>query len=422
MISIISTTVYASHIDKTPDTKKHIIKTEYRFNSKLIEYSDSTSNLIIGGQIYADSKGIRIEDVKSLRDCEFCNEIDLIVDLDTKYPLEVLDYNSTNLTANLMINYLDVGKDIPLKVHSKGNESDIHKSIPIKFKSVQEKKTITLPFGFDKVIKWGRNSTTIKLQTANTENLDDSYVSEASPTSNYGTESTLSMNDESSVKDRDFAIKYNITSIPSGQTIDKSELFVWIYANFLDLSTEGYYAKSHHITGIWSEEGITWNNMPAYDGTPISSYRFFGGAGEPDDIWINWTVTSILNTCYGNSDTDCSILIKATDYFGLPSSDYTYFFTKEYPTDTSLRPYLNITYSEAGAGDSCSWPAINNNWEINCSHHCNVTTPGDIGAGNITYVGSGPVFFNTSMNYSQRAAPAAGCQLTIGSGFHGLVG
>ena len=84
--------------------EKKIIREQYNFNSKITEYNDGTNNLILGGQMYADSTGTKIEETKSLKTCEFCDNIKLTIDSDKTHLINVIDYNYTSLIGEFFFN------------------------------------------------------------------------------------------------------------------------------------------------------------------------------------------------------------------------------------------------------------------------------------------------------------------------------
>ena len=269
-----------------------------------------------------------------------------------------------------------------------------------------------LPFG--KNFSFGGNSTTIQLQDANTENLDDGYVNAVTGTDNeYGGYYYINLGAESSssVLYHGF-LKFNISSIPSNQVIESAEMCLLTSNNYIDTG-ESMTIGSYHVYSFPSfnitnetvsewEEGdsddygdiaadkeISWNRRP----TTASEYN---STAEEEIVltsstsgWHCWTVVNAVDNEYANEDLNVSIWLQGTDYSANPSTtDFCRFHAKETGTATN-RPYLNITYSEAVGGDTCDWSSGDFVWD--CSETCTVDTDYDIAGNDIIATGTGNI-------------------------------
>ncbi len=65
--------------------------------------------------------------------------------------------------------------------------------------------------------------------------------------------------------------------------------------------------------------------------------------------------------------------------------------------------HLNIT--EAGGGDTCSCPAINNDWEIDLSDNCFISDDCELGTGTLNFIGSGTLNINAEINTTNLGVP-----------------
>jgi hypothetical protein len=141
------------------DTERSV---KYTPNSKITTYWQGRGNAIISaGQVYADSQGTLLQNAKSLLNTEF--PIPLVIDLDKEYPLEIIDYNYTSITVKLEVAEKNAGKSIPITVYSKNDKEDKQYSNTVTSLSSGKQSEIILPFGMDKELKWGDNSTTVTL-------------------------------------------------------------------------------------------------------------------------------------------------------------------------------------------------------------------------------------------------------------------
>lgn len=170
---------------------------------------------------------------------------------------------------------------------------------------------------------------TVKLQVADTENLGDTYVYQGDPNTNFGTYSLLWLGLPENIY-----LRFNLSSIPVNVIINDAVLSL----NALNSGGESTASAYHQINDTWTETSITWNNQPCpgsgCNGTAESSI-VFSGTG-----WKDWSVTNMVTDSILNNKHNVSIFIKVAAA-GLMSG----IASKEYSTDTTKRPYLNITYT-----------------------------------------------------------------------------
>ncbi len=184
-------------------------------------------------------------------------------------------------------------------------------------------------------------------------------------------------------------------------------------------------------------EGITNNTGENWAYSCLND--FGGGSKSGTTLDGNWTYCSgtgcVPDTLLtlGTSD------LTGTDADGLYSdtsgNDITFTQTVTVNTagDYSLRceaedqdgplfqsSIVNITVT--GAGDSCSCPASNTNWEINMSDSCTIYTDCNIGTGNITFVSTGNATFNATITAINMGQPPASSILFVGAELRVILG
>ncbi len=184
---------------------------------------------------------------------------------------------------------------------------------------------------------------TIKLQDNVSENLDDTYTYAGAGGTNYGSQTLLYVGVVSNFAAYSY-IKFNISSIPDNQEINNSKLYLYIDSNTydpIDLDVLRAYrinSSSTYITNCtWNESIVTWNSPP----TALSNYINNVSIGSTGNKWVSIDVTSWVNETYLNTS-PCISMLLSTTYGG--NDDYISIFSKEYGTNLSKRPYLNITY------------------------------------------------------------------------------
>jgi len=196
---------------------------------------------------------------------------------------------------------------------------------------------------------FGDGSTTIKLQDADTENLEDAYLRRYYPDNNYGSVTAiLCLPSGYSSYEKRILNKFDMTSLPGGATIESSTYYAYVINNGLD-SVDSFDINIHHdYNQTWIEGDVTWNKVfgvHVYNTTEEDENSF--DTDSPTG-WYDWTVTNMVNKSYNDGDSNITFYLISDNRAGSPYAyDDIDINSKEYAT-TSQRPYLNITYS-AGA-------------------------------------------------------------------------
>jgi hypothetical protein len=313
---------------------------EYFFNGKLTLNKDSTITRTIGGQLYADSKGTRLQDTPSLKDCEYCNNLKLIIKQDLKYPLkekDILDYyyiNDTDMiiVLNLTLSSTEFNKDVPIKSYQIGNESKVAYQTTFNLKSVAENQILALPFGPDKEIKIGDKSTTITLDNPSTDIVANLYI-----TPEYQYYGSM--------------IKIDISSIPSGQSILNSSLCL----SPTTILTGDEDAKLLRILDQTWDESTSTSTINAQSFDNEVTDKTFSQIVENEYSCINVSQQTIAD--YDDSNQYLSLRIEDLDYpigtisykdaalfIGAGEADGISFEDRANNYGTGLTPYLQINY------------------------------------------------------------------------------
>jgi len=286
-------------------------------------------NTIIGRTFWvndSDGKCKPIEKAKSLKN----SPIKCIVKKDkpTDPDVECLDYNLTWVKLDVK----DKVKKYKIKIYEEGNKS--------KIKLDKDKKTldiVELNINFSDEIHIGENSTTVMLQDANTENLDDNYVNEQYPTYNYPGDSDLvgirSYYFGGGRNERAF-IKFNISSIPVDMVIKEALLVITCGQSGATQRTYDIYNAS----SSWTEESIIWNNQPSHDTLFDSELSNVAVGGT-----TIFNVTSSIPSPYVLINNITYMIKDQTEDSG---TSYSYYFASKEHATVSYRVYLNITYTQ----------------------------------------------------------------------------
>lgn len=117
---------------------------------------------------------------------------------------------------------------------------------------------------------------------------DDSYVDEASITTNFGTQTTLIVASRNSSRNKRTFIRFATSGIPATATVLTATL--GLYMSTAPAVALNYDARL--VTGAaWTEGAITWNNQPA-----ISATLNTRPIGTTSGMWVQWDVlTDVKN-------------------------------------------------------------------------------------------------------------------------------
>jgi hypothetical protein len=327
------------------DKKPELIKMDW--SKDLYANPDGSKSLILYSRLRntldSDGKWKRIENATSLKAAMDAGKIKVSYSKkEDGLDFEVIDLNYTSIT----LKPLNTKENTLLKVD--GLERAI----------ISKGNTFSFKFSFENNVFMheftaGKNSTTIMLSVADSENIDDTYVDEDAPTSNYGTGTYLYTFGGAVDIERESYLKFNISSLPTDPDIiiNDAQIYYYIQQNALDTDAEGWIEVPYKIyqNYSWVEEEMTFNNKPnsSYINKNNQSYiSMFGGTGEPVG-WVNMNITGYIQESYSNSDTNITILITVPEArFGVVgSTDHIYIASKE-TSGTSADPYMNITYSD----------------------------------------------------------------------------
>jgi hypothetical protein len=340
---------------------EYINQTYYESNcikSKMIywnktRYVNNCNTALYSGvrNVFEDNQWKRIENARSLKGVP---DIYLDIDLDKKFNITIGDYNYTHFT-DVCFSSSETG-NVPLKVfrynasidelgvskNEKINEVDV--AIPTLVANQQKCFNFTLqkPI-FDYTLEWGWNSTMIKLTTADTENLDDG---------NFDEDNTLdgsenNMNVDGCYGNGEVAfIKWNLSLLPSGISVDNSSLCFFDRFNF-PLTTATIDIWDVVESKNWNESEIDsrcsdgpvcqaiWGNFNIKLGT--KEYT-----GNQYNFQCFHNLQSALTKVLGEDELEVSFVINNTEN---GSVFYLVNWATKEESNVSRRPHLNITYT-----------------------------------------------------------------------------
>jgi hypothetical protein len=113
----------------------------------------------------------------------------------------------------------------------------------------------------------------------------DSWVDQASASSNFGGDQILKLKRETGSKANRALVRFNLPAVPSGCTVTGAALRLYAAS-----ASTGRTMQALRINANWTENGVRWNNQPATTGTAATASSVSG--------WNQWTVTSQVQSMY----------------------------------------------------------------------------------------------------------------------------
>ncbi len=288
----------------------------------------------------------RVEEAKSLKG----SGIECIVTSDNTHLVECLDYNYTHRKIRMSINSASLidKKNIPIRIvevkfdETSGKDYLFEKSKVIM--DLSTKKEMWINTGIGREIHIGEKSTTVVLQDADNETLEDTWWTLGS-SSNRGADVELETTN-GTFGFRELILKFNI-SVTSGMIVTDANLNLFINTNNLDNGGEGWNSSTHRVLNSfsWIETSITGvaPNFPSdgdYNTVSTDSIKMFGGAGEQTGFQ-RWNVTSMFSE---ETTDNLSIYLRQHDGFGPAGNFDTIKFDSKEAGTVANRPYLNVTF------------------------------------------------------------------------------
>jgi hypothetical protein len=171
---------------------------------------------------------------------------------------------------------------------------------------------------------------------------DDTYVDSSNPNVNYGSLSSLQIenyhdflqNYENITKT--MWLRFDLSSIPDG-AVDQATLHLFALGG--QIYNVCVYSCSN---SSWTESNLTYANMPSYNTTSMD-YVYV----VPDGQWYNWSVVDAVKDALNDSFKTVTIVL--FDPSPHPAEGYVSFYSKESPVDNfgDYRPAMTVHWSSA---------------------------------------------------------------------------
>jgi hypothetical protein len=178
----------------------------------------------------------------------------------------------------------------------------------------------------------------------------DNFAYQLNPNTNYGSNNALNIRDLNNYAQRPL-LSFDISEFPGG-TINSAILYLY-YFEYIGTDPVGRTIKVYKQTrNDWVEAESTWNSYKtgsawtAAGGDYVISSPAGGNTTMPASYgWVAIDITDIVNDAILNVSSIVNIIVKYDTENLTENSNYSRFFSSNYPTDTTKRPKLVITYS-----------------------------------------------------------------------------
>jgi hypothetical protein len=121
----------------------------------------------------------------------------------------------------------------------------------------------------------------------------DSYIDEANPNSNFGTDTALYVQSQSSSRNLRSLVYFPFPAIPTDCVLTGATLRLNATAADTGRTIGAYRAQA---TPSWTETGVTWNNRPFFTGTGPAA------TGSSGTGWLEWDVTTQVGAMYAGTN------------------------------------------------------------------------------------------------------------------------
>lgn len=168
--------------------------------------------------------------------------------------------------------------------------------------------------------------------------IKDSHVRQDSAGSNYGSMGNLRVRSQSGSNDRRSYVKFNF-NFPSGVTISHANLKLYMHS--APSASRSY--DTYRVTDSWTESGVNWDNQPSVEGSPTATASIGTTAGQ----WVSWDVTADAQA-FISGTTNSGWQIRDSSE-GSSTAREALFYSRDYATNESLRPVLEISFTAPAA-------------------------------------------------------------------------
>ena len=113
----------------------------------------------------------------------------------------------------------------------------------------------------------------------------DSWINQASPTSNFATDALLNVRSQNGARNQRMITRFALPALPANCTVTLAILRL-----HASVSTAGRTLQALQVDAAWAENTVTWANQPGTTGTAATTTSALG--------YREWTVTTHVAAMY----------------------------------------------------------------------------------------------------------------------------
>jgi len=169
---------------------------------------------------------------------------------------------------------------------------------------------------------------------------EDSYLDQANPSTNYGTDTELKCKSYTASNSQRFVLTFDLSGIPSNAIITSAIL------TLIPTTTSGddRTISAHRVTDTWTEGPVTWANTATDFDATATSTSFLEWTGSLPASAL-WTVTTDVQDFVDGVEINYGWLLKDNSEDASQSS---WFFGSDENLTSSNRPKLTVVYIVPG--------------------------------------------------------------------------
>lgn len=149
----------------------------------------------------------------------------------------------------------------------------------------------SLGVGSTSLTSW-KSAATVGCTSPGTQTLGasaDTYVNQNAPTTNFGTQTSISVRSLNANRNRRGLVRFNLPAIPAGCSVTSARLRL-----FATAADAGRTLQALRVNASWAETTVTWNTQPATTGAAATVASATG--------WREWTVTTHVTAMYAGAN------------------------------------------------------------------------------------------------------------------------
>ena len=161
---------------------------------------------------------------------------------------------------------------------------------------------------------------------------------------NFGTDTVLKIGKTAAGLESRSLIEFNVSSIPSTDTVVSAVIQVYVSSLNVDNMTIG----SYRLTSSWNETETTWDNRSnstlwSTAGGDYSDTAFDSVLINSSSSWYNFSLRTLVQGWVNGSYANNGVIFIAGNLSG--NNNLTEFISSDYTVDSSLRPKITIEHT-----------------------------------------------------------------------------